>query len=373
MISIVPVTGKKLLSKFVDFPHKLYANDPNYVPELFIAQRDLLTPGKHPFHEHSVIKMFLAYDGKIIKGRIAAILNNNHNEFNKTKEGFFGFFDCENNKETSSQLFASAINWLKEQSVNNVIGPVNPTTNDPVGLLTDGFDTPPMAMMPYNKLYYAALIEDYDFVKKVDLLAYYLDTKTTDERPVRLHEALIQRLAKRNIVIRTINMKDFKNEAVKLREVYNAAWDHNMGFVPMTEHEFNYLAKDLKMILDPGFCLIAEHEGKVVGFGLGIPDINQLLIKIKKGRLLPTGIFKLLLGQKKINQLRILALGVIEGYKKLGIEACFYASIIERARNKNIKGGEASWVLEDNFLMNKGIQDMAGKVYKTYRLYEKSI
>lgn len=373
MISIVPVTQKKLLRKFIDFPHNLYANDPNYVPELFIAQRDLLTPGKHPFYEHSVVKMFLAYDEKIIKGRIAAILNNNHNKFNKTNEGFFGFFDCENNKEISTQLFTTAVSWLKEQGVNNVIGPVNPTTNDPVGLLIDGFDSPPMAMMPYNKPYYAGLIEDFDFVKKVDLLAYYLDAKTTDERPVRLHEALVQRLAKRNIVVRTINMKDFKNEAAKLREVYNAAWDHNMGFVPMTASEFKYLAKDLKLILDPDFCLIAEHEGKVVGFGLAIPDVNQILIKIKKGRLLPTGIFKLLLGKKKINQVRILALGVIEGYKKLGIEACFYASIIEKARDKNIKGGEASWVLEDNFLMNKGIRDMAGKVYKTYRLYEKSI
>lgn len=373
MISIVPVTQKKLLGKFIDFPHSLYANDPNYVPELFIAQRDLLTPGKHPFHEHSVVKMFLAYDDTIIRGRIAAILNNNHNQFYKTKEGFFGFFDCENNKEISSQLFTTAIKWLKEQGVTKIIGPVNPTTNDPVGLLTDGFDMPPMAMMPYNKPYYSGLIEDYGFVKKVDLLAYYLDTKTTDERPVRLHEALVQRLAKRNIVIRTINMKDFKNEAARLREVYNAAWDNNLGFVPMTEGEFKYLAKDLKMILDPGFCLIAEHEGKIIGFGLAIPDINQILIKIKKGRLLPVGIFKLLLGRKKINQVRILALGVIEGYKKLGIEACFYASIIERAQNKNIKGGEASWVLEDNFLMNKGIQDMDGKVYKIYRLYEKAI
>ncbi len=373
MISIVPATGKKLLGKFIDFPHHLYANDSNYVPELFMAQRDMLTPGKHPFHEHSVVKLFLAYNNEIIKGRIAAILNNNHNEFNKTKEGFFGFFDCENNKEVSAQLFEAAIAWLKEQGVTNIIGPVNFTTNDPCGLLTDGFDSPPMAMMPYNKPYYADLIEDCGFVKKVDLLAYYLDTKKTDERPVRLHEALEQRLAKRNIVIRTINMRDFKNEAAKLRDVYNAAWDDNTGFVPMTEKEFKYLAKDLKMILDPGFCLIAEHEGKIVGFGLAIPDINQILIKIKKGRLLPTGILKLLLGQKKINQVRVLALGVIEGYKKLGIEACFYASIIERARKKNIRGGEASWILENNFLMNKGIQNMDGKVYKTYRLYEKQI
>jgi hypothetical protein len=373
MISIIPVAGKNLLGKFIDFPHDLYKNDRNYIPELFIAQRDLLTPGKHPFHEHSTLQLFLACENDTIKGRIAAILNNNHNQFNKTNEGFFGFFDCENNEEAAAQLFKTATEWLQQKGISKIIGPVNPSTNEPCGLLIDGFDKPPMAMMTYNKPYYSRLIEQNKFVKNVDLLAYYLDTKTTDDRPVRLQKALEERLAKRNIIIRQINMKDFKNETIKLKEVYNAAWDKNMGFVPMTENEFKYLAKDLKMILDPGFCLVAEHEGKIVGFSLAIPNINQILQKIKKGRLFPSGIFKLLLGRKKINQVRVLALGVIEGYKKMGIEACFYASIIKRAQAKNIIGGEASWILEDNFLMNKGIQDMDGKVYKTYRLFEKAI
>lgn len=373
MISIIPVTDKKLLGKFIDFPHSLYKDDLYYVPELFIAQRDLLTPGKHPFHEHSTVKLYLASDDGKIKGRIAAILNNNHNQFNKTNEGFFGFFDCENNEEAAAQLFKAAIEWLQEKGVSKIIGPVNPSTNEPCGLLTDGFDKPPMAMMTYNKPYYSRLIEQNNFVKNVDLLAYYLDTKTTDDRPVKLQKTLEERLAKRNIIIRQINMKDFKNETIKLKEVYNAAWDRNLGFVPMTENEFKYLAKDLKLILDPGFCLVAEHEGKIVGFGLAIPNINQILRKVKKGRLLPSGLFKILLGKKKINEVRVLALGVIEGYKKMGIEACFYASIINRAKAKNIIGGEASWILENNFLMNKGILDMDGKVYKTYRLYEKAI
>ncbi len=373
MISIKEVSGKSDLAKFIDFPHELYKNDSNYVPELFIAQRDLLSPGKHPFHQHSVIKKFLAFDGKVLKGRIAAILNNNHNNFNKTHEGFFGFFDAVNENEVAIALFQAVTSWLSTQKVDKIIGPVNPTTNDPCGLLVDGFDSPPMAMMPYNKPYYSSLIENAGYKKETDLLAYYLDSKTTDERPVRLHKALEQRLKQKNIVIRRINMKDFANETAKLKDVYNKAWDKNLGFVPMTDAEFKYLAKDLKMILDPDFCLVAEHNGQLIGFALAIPDINQVLKKIKKGRLLPTGIFKLLFGRKKINQLRILALGVIEGYKKMGIEACFYASIIEKAGEKNIAGGEASWILEDNFLMNKGIQSMAGRVYKTYRLYEKPV
>lgn len=168
-------------------------------------------------------------------------------------------------------------------------------------------------------------------------------------------------------------MKNFKHEVDQLLLVYNAAWDKNLGFVPMTEAEFRYLAKDLKMILDKDFCLVAEHEGKMVGFGLAIPDINQLLIKIKKGRLLPTGIFKLLFGKKKIDYVRVLALGVIEPYRKLGIEACFYARIIEKAKEKNIRGGEASWILEDNEMMNKGLEHLNAKVYKRYRVLEKNL
>ena len=144
-----------------------------------------------------------------------------------------------------------------------------------------------------------------------------------------------------------------------------------MKFVPMTDKEFKYLAKDLKMLLDKDFCLLAEHNGKVMGFALAIPDINQILIKIKRGRLFPTGIFKLLLGIKKINYVRVLALGVTEEYRKLGIEACFYAEIIEQAVAKKIKGGEASWILENNELMNNGLKKLNATVYKRYRIFEK--
>jgi GNAT superfamily N-acetyltransferase len=141
----------------------------------------------------------------------------------------------------------------------------------------------------------------------------------------------------------------------------------------MTDKEFGYLAKDLKMVLDEQLCLIAEHEGKQIGFALAIPDINQILIKVRRGRLLPTGIFKLLFNMKKVNRLRVLALGVKEEYRKMGIEACFYAAIIRRANDRGMKGGEASWILENNELMNKGIERMNGKVYKRYRIYEKSL
>ncbi|WP_221393225.1 hypothetical protein [Dyadobacter sp. NIV53] len=373
MTQIVSVTSGKELGRFIDFPHDLYKGNENYVPELFIAQRDMLTPGKHPFHENAKIQLFLTYNGDRVTGRIAAIWNLNHIKFTGKNDGFFGFFDCIDDQETADLLLNAATNWVKEQGATNLIGPVNLSTNETCGLLVDGFDKPPMAMMPYNAPYYEKLLLANSLVKQTDLLAYEINVSSSNDRSVRLLDALQGRLKRSGIVIRKINLKDFDNEVRKVREVYNAAWDKNLGFVPFTDKEFEYLAKDLKMILDPNFCLVAEKDNKMVGFVLGIPDINQILIKIKRGRLLPTGIFKLLLNKKNITRIRVLTLGVIEGYRKMGIEACLYGSIIKNTYGTKVTGGECSWMLEDNYLMNHAIEQINGKLYKRYRIFEKAI
>ncbi|MDB5011100.1 MAG: hypothetical protein JWQ06_1889 [Mucilaginibacter sp.] len=372
MRKIIPVYSKNELAAFIDFPHDLYKDDPNYVPELFIAQKDLLTT--HPFHKHSVIQPFLVYDGDKITGRIAAILNNNHNSFNKVNDGFFGFFDCINDQETANLLFDTAAGWLKDKGVDQkFIGPVNFSTNEACGLLIQGFDSPPMLMMTYNYPYYAELIEKAGFSKQIDLIGWYWEGGNYDDRSVRLLNALQERLKRSNIIIRKVDLKNFKQETVKLREVYNAAWDQNTGFVPLTDDEFNHLAKDLKLILDPDFCLIAEQEGKIVGFGLALPDFNEVLKKVKRGRLLPFGIFKILLNKSKITGIRIYALGIIEGYRKMGIEACLYGSIIKRYKEKGFTHAEAGWTLENNTLINEAIKAIKGDPRKKYRIYEKAI
>ncbi|QCR21591.1 hypothetical protein [Pontibacter sp. SGAir0037] len=373
MKQVLPVKTKQQLKAFIDFPHELYKHDPFYVPELHIAQRDLLTAGKHPFHEHSSLQLFLAYQDDKIVGRVAAILNNNHNAFNHTEDGFFGFFDCVEDGEVAAMLFQEVHQWLVAKGAKTIIGPVNFSTNETCGLLIEGYDSSPVAMMPYNYAYYTQLLEKLGFQKKVDLLAYQFLAGNFNDKPYKLSQLLQKRLEQKGITIRPINMKNYQEEAARLREVYNAAWDKNLGFVPMTPKEFDYLAKDLKMILDPDFCMVAEHEGKLVGFSLAIPDINQILKKIKKGRLLPTGIFKLLLLKKKINAVRIIALGVVEGYRKLGIEACFYGSVIQKGQEKGLVMAEASWILEDNVMMNQALVKMEAKPYKKYRIYEKAI
>ncbi len=373
MNRIVAVESSKELARFIDFPHELYRDDPNYVPELFIAQQDMLSPNKHPFYEHGSVKLFLAYSNERIVGRIAAIHNQNHIDFTGNKDGFFGFFDCINDPAIAKALLQQATEWVKEKGNTNIVGPVNLSTNDTCGLLVEGFDRPPIAMMPYNAPYYAELIVGAGFKKKTDLLAYELETKEANERTLKLLDTLEARLKRNGITIRKVNLKKFAEEVPKIREVYNSAWDKNLGFVPMTTKEFDYLAKDLKLILDPNFCLVAEKDNKLIAFALGIPDINQVLIKIKRGRLLPTGIFKLLFQKKNITRLRVLTLGVVEGYRKMGIEACLYGNIIKNTYGTKITGGECSWMLEDNYLMNHAIEQINGKLYKRYRLYEKEL
>jgi GNAT superfamily N-acetyltransferase len=372
MKRIESVNSKKELGLFIDFPHDLYKGDPNYVPELFIAQRDLLTT--HPFHKHSSLQTFLAYDDDKIVGRIAAIFNRNHNEFNKVNDGFFGFFDCINDQEVANMLFDVALKWLKGMGADKkFIGPVNFSTNEACGVLIKGFDSPPFLMMTYNAPYYTELIEKAGFHKQIDLIAWHWDGDSYDDKSVRLLNALQERLKRNNIIIRKVNIKKFKEETVKLREVYNSAWDKNSGFVPLTDEEFYYLAKDLKLILDPDFALVAEQNGKIVGFGLALPNLNEVFQKIKRGRLLPAGIFKLLLNKNKVQSLRIYALGIIDGYRKMGIEACLYGTIIKEYKRKGLKHAEAGWTLENNTLINEAILAIKGDPYKTYRIYEKNL
>ncbi len=379
MISILPVQTKKDLARFIDFPHDLYAGDKNYVPELFIAQRDMLTKGKHPSLQHIDLQLFIAEETvgsagtKMIVGRIAAIHNKNHISFTKDNSGFFGFFDVVQSYEVAKLLLDTATAWIQNRGLVGVLGPVNFSTNDPCGLLISGFDVPPQVMMTYNKSYYQSFIEQYGFKKRMDLFSYWFNSDTIPERVTTLAKNIEQRLSRNGITIRTVNLKKFKEEVKGIKRIYNEAWDKNWGFVPFTDEEFDYVAKDMKLILDKDFVLIAEKNKEVIGFCLALPNINEIQKDVKRGRLLPTGIFKLLINKSKIKSLRVITLGVLDPYRMLGIEACFYTRITEYVKKKGLIGGEASWILEDNEMMNRELQNIGSKIYKTHRLYNMSL
>lgn len=375
MIQIIPVDpgDKKQLRKFIDFPHDLYAHDPNYVPMLFIEQEALLNPKKSPFFKHSTAAYFLALrDGKIA-GRIAAVLNRNHIAYTGRQEGFFGFFDVINNQEVADTLLDTATQWLREQGMTKVIGPANFSTNETCGLLVENFDEPPFIMNTYNAPYYMQLLEHYGFTKQVDLLCYELVDSDLPYDVMEFADKLEQRLAGRGVTIRQIDMKNFKRELDSFLPVYNASWSENTGFVPMTPDEVRQIAKDLKPVIDPDFVYFAEKDGKIIGVALSIPNINEIQIKMKRGRLFPFGIFKLLFGLKKIKSIRILALGTLKEYRRLGVDVIFYVRTIRTGLRKGIPRGEASWILENNDMMNRALEHIHGKVYRKYRLYEKTI
>lgn len=370
MLTVYSVRTPSDRKEFIQFVYNLYKDNPNFVPELFIAQRDHMDEKKNPFFDHASAAYFLAKKDDQVVGRIAAVKDDYLMEYTGEKVGVFGFFDTINDAEVSNALLNAAANWLKSHQLEFMEGPYNFSTNHSCGLLIEGFDVPPSVMMPYNSPYYHQLLEQFGLHKKTDVIAYRIEAKDFPERLKNSLPLLEEKFKRNGITIRTIDLKHFDEDVRKTLQVYNKAWSQNLGFAPMTDKEFLHAGKDMKMIMDPNLVLLAEKDGECIGFSLTLPDINQVLIKIRKGNLLPFGIFKLLFGRNRINSVRILALGVLEEYRKLGIDAYFYARAFQYvSSHKYLKSGEASWILENNPEMNNAILKMGGKVEKKYRFY----
>ena len=373
-ITVREISSKSDKRKFVRMMWDIYENDPNWIPPLEMDRLKLIDEKKNPFYSHADVKWFVAEEGGKTVGRIGAIVNHTYNELQQEKAGFFGFFECANNPAAAHALFGAAEHSLKNRGMNVVYGPANPSSNDEYGLLIDGFDRPPVILMTYNPAYYAALIEQSGYSKSNDLYAYILSQKTSrSDKLARVTKALQTR---HNITIRPLDTKRFDEEVAIVKDIYNAAWE-NHGFVPFTDAEIDFMAKDLKQIYDPELVLFAEVDGKPVGFALSLPDINQAFHagpRIPRGGMnLPTGIWSLLTKKKAIDTIRIIVLGVLREYRGRGVDAMLYWETMERALKKGYQYGEASWVEEDNLPMNRAAQMMNGVKYKTYRVYEKKL
>lgn len=366
---IKQASSKKEIKAFIDFPHELYKGDPNYVPELYMAQKEMFDKKKYPFYEIGEVHCFLAYSKDKIVGRIAAINNNRYNEFHQSNVGFFGFFDFIEDEAVAKALYEAARTVLKPKNFDELIGPTNFSTNETAGYLVDGFNEPPKIMMTYNKPYYDRILKSIGAEKEMDLYAFMIYTEKANEKSIRLASAVEERLKRQGIYIRNLNLKNWRSEIEKVKYIYNAAWENNWGFVPFTEAEFKHLAEGLKMLVDTDFAYIAEKDGEAIGFSISLPDINEITKGFNKGRLFPFNIIKLLLRKKKVKAVRILAAGVIEEYRRKGIEGIFFAKNILEAKKRKLVGGEASWILESNQAMVTAAEKLNGELYKTYRLY----
>jgi GNAT superfamily N-acetyltransferase len=367
------IAGGRDLRRFIQVAWQINERDPMWVPPLLMATKKALDRRKHPFHLHADVAYFLAErNGKVV-GRIAAIVNHLHNQVHEEKTGFFGLFECEDGLEAARALLAAAADWLRARGMERIRGPMNFSTNEEhssPGVLIEGFDTPPVVMMSHNPPYYAGLIESAGFDKAKDLLSYWLEGLTPPERLVRGVERLA---ARAGVTTRPLDIKRFKDEVEAIKSIYNAAWSRNWGFVPMTEAEFDFMASELKPIVEPNLCFIAEAEGQPVGFSLTLPDFNQALKTLPRGRLFPFGIFRLLRAKRRITSTRVLTLGFTPRFQRHGLGALLYLRTWQATIDRGTPRGEASWILEDNLEMRRALENMGGVVYKRYRVYEKEL
>lgn len=350
----------------------MQGQDPAWIPPLLIDQKSRFHP-KNPFYEHGEVEPVLARDARTgeIVGRVCAVVNRAHNEFHKDRVGFFGFFECVDSATVARALLDHAGRFLLKRDLTVMRGPANFSVNDEIGMLIEGFDTPPVIMMTHNPPYYNRLMEECGFVKAMDMLGYELRKGEISERILQMGEKL---LARSKLRVRTLDPKNFWRDVRYLCDVYNRAWVDNWGFVPMTSGELKAMADSLRLIYDPRLVFFAENEnGQPVGFSLLLPDVNVILKHVKNGRLLPTGILKLLLGRRKIDRARVLLMGVDPAFRGRGLDAAFYYLSYKRGTEAGYHWAEFSWILENNRPMNDALRAMGAIPYKKWRLWEKTL
>ena len=373
-VNVRPVRGRRDLHAFIRVPFRLHRGTP-WVPPLIIERREFLNRDKNPFFAHGEAEYFLAErDGEVV-GRITAHVDERWTQHNGGNDGMFGFFECERSPETAKALMDAAAGWLRERGRERMLGPMDFTTNDECGVLVEGFDLDPFVLEPWHPPYYQELVEGLGLAKAMDLLMWRLELgqlKQGDRFHDLIHQAAETSAKEHGVVIRHMRKRDLEAEVMRFMEVYNEAWDRNWGFVPVSEEEVRFQAKNLKPILDENWAMIAERDGEVVGAALTLPDVNQVL-KGMNGRLLPFGWLRFLTGRRKVDRVRVFALGVKPQYQHFGVAAALYVEHVQVAARVRQKWGEMGWILEVNEPMNRAMEGMGGEVVKRYRLYERPL
>ncbi len=373
-IEVSEVRSRRDRDAFIKFQWRIYKNDPAWVPPLIIERKAFLNRKRHPFYKHGDAALFLARQNGEIAGRIMVSDDPNYNSLHRSNVGCFGLFECVDSYNVATALFQAAARWLHKKGRTEMMGPIDYSTNYVCGLLIDGFQFAPTILTAHNPPYYRELIESCGFAKAKDWYAWWFADPAKAAARLRL---VTERLRKRwPAIIRPGNLKNIREESRRLREIYNQAWKKNWGFVPFTEAEFEFMTHELKQLVIPEFTLIAEIGDEPVGFILCVPDINVALRHIN-GRLttfgLPIGLLKLLYHKGRTRTARLIALGVIEKYRRNGIAEMLVLRIIEDAMIRRGFRGELSLTLEDNFTINRFLETLGAARYKTYRIFQRTL
>ena len=373
-IEISIVGSRRDRDDFIKFPWRIYRNDPVWVPPLIVERRTFLDRKRHPFYQHGDAELFLARRNREIVGRIMASDDPRYNELHQSNVGCFGLFECIDNREVASALFEAASNWLRARGRNEIMGPIDYSTNYVCGLLVDGFEHPPTLLTAHNPSYYAALIEKWGFVKEIDFYGWWFSDATA--AAVRLRKLAARLQPRARFTIRHGDMRNLPAESVLLRRIYNEAWRDNWGFVPFTKAEFVHLTAEMKPLLRGDFTAVAEIDGDPIGFVIGLPDINIALQKIN-GRLttfgIPIGLAKLLYHKWRLKKARLIAMGVRPQFRKLGVSEMLVLRVMEEGMVKCGFAAELSMTLENNIMVNRFIEAIGATRYKTYRIYSRPL
>jgi GNAT superfamily N-acetyltransferase len=373
-LEILPLTRRGAdIRRFLQVPYGIYDAGSPWVAPLLYDLKKVFT-GANPLFQHAEMQLWVARkDGRDV-GRIAGILDHHHNQSRPVSAGFFGFFESIHDPAVSRGLFAAVTAWARERRLGQLLGPMNPTTNDECGLLLDDFGSPPAFMMPYNPPYYPELVEAEGFRKARDLLAYFIDLA---ESPLDRFNRIAEKTRRRHpeLTFRAVTRRTLASDLGRIKEVYNEAWQGNWGFVPMTDAEINFMAARLKPLLVEGLVWLVEDVSGPVGFLLAMPDFNEALQPLR-GRLLSPQILHFLpyaLGWKGTRHCRVITLGVKDRYRGRGLEAVMLAEGFKTGFRLGFQSAEASWILEDNLPMRRFMEIFGGRIYRTYRLYEKDL
>jgi GNAT superfamily N-acetyltransferase len=371
-LTVRPVHGRRDLTRFVKLPFRLHRDHEQWVPPLLYERRRFLDRQRNPYFQHAEAEYFVCErDGRVV-GRITAQIDHRWDEYQGGSDGMFGFFECENDLAAARALVGTAAEWVRQRGRERMIGPMDFTTNDECGVLIEGYEHRPMILEPWHPPYYRELLESQGLAKRMDLLMWSLEMgklkQGTEFHPM-IHAAAEQATREHRIVLRSMRKGDLEAEVHRFMDIYNEAWGDNWGFVPITDAEVAFQAENLKPILSEDWAMIAERDGEVLGAALTLPDVNQVLAKMG-GRLLPFGWLRFLLGRRKVDRIRVFALGVRPEHQHLGVAAALFVRHLEASAKTGIPAGEMGWILETNEPMNRAMEGMGGEVVKKYRLYE---
>ena len=363
------VETKRQQRQFMQLAWRLYEKDPHWIPPLRQYQKELLGYARHPFHDIAEVQTFLAYRGDRPVGRIAAIVNHAHNERYQEKRGFFGFFESEDDAEVAHALFDTARRWLTEQGMSGMRGPVNPSLNYEIGLLIQGFDSPPTFMMTYNPPYYETLIESYGFRKAQDLYAFWGHVDMLEQLDKKLEFVVNEATRRFGVTLRRMDRRRFDQEVRTFLNIYNESLGGTWGFVPLSEGEVEHMSHTLKHLIVPEMTTVAEIEGKPVAAVFGLLDYNPR-IKAIDGRLFPFGFLRLLWNRRAIRRVRLISTNVLPQYQTWGLGLVAMARLVPEVLAWGIQEAEFSWVLESNKLSYQSLKRGGARLTKTYRIYD---